>query len=1011
MKSSVFSKWVVITLALFSFTSWGWADQASNLESLIASEELELDDSTTQEETSAVPALNQEETSKAPAPAQKEEKEIKYSIWPYSKKGVRPDETGTLLVTYTTGPKQERMDRIRFLLTDPQGNSAMFPQKDLFNVETVSGSYQISIVNLPPGQYSLQFLIPNADNLFAQVPIREFIVRESEVLRIHQKLEPQFGVIEASVDPESFDRALEELPFDLSISVLDAETKRVVRESLTGHLLADNLPPGEYLVVFGDAPDYTPPEPVRINLKPKAYEGDFIKKYQRKTTELAILSNREDLHWSLFRSGKEVISKQGNFRDVNFPTGQHFSIEPEEIPGYIAQVSPAENFDLKFGESTRISIIYTPEYGYLSLEAPALHEGEVLNLTLKSMSGGPILNIPIRQEGDTLIWKSGGLLTGKYLVEFNLPPNYEPLSPQEITVVKDQMALLSPAFTEKKNLYIRTGHPHAIFTATHLESGKKYEGNGYSHTFRSLTPGTYHVQFSTTTDSLYVAPKDQTITIEPDQDYTLEVVYRQAGKLIVSSNVVDYSVQIRSLDRDDEVYNINIPRSSKSISLPQGAYVMSFNPIAGKRAFRYGDNYPDPVRFRVEADQTERIHGIFEPQKGSLVVTSNIEEAMFTVYDTSEGEKMIVGRFSGKHSVIPLTFVGHYLVEFEKVANYQLPDPISVEVQAEERQVVGGVYLPLHELVTIARGPAIVGDVFGEGGEDERPARTVDLDAFSISAKEVTNQQYAMWLTKALREGKIVYSLGQGIVGQVKDLQGHLLFETLDGDPDSQIRVFEDEGGLVFRALAGKENHPVVEVSWYGANLYCQDNGYLLPTEAQWEKAAGMAVTRPNEPLKKFRYGNGKDHVNTQLANYLDRFDAADPSMMATRPVGFYDGINMLELSPTIVTDIKGDPMLAEKEYGTLNAKSPHGLFDASGNVREWTSDWYSPDYLKNMTAVNPKGPGHGTKKVTKGGAYNSFVYELRVAARQPLFPESTDAYTGFRVVLDKTAKLKKEES
>ena len=170
-----------------------------------------------------------------------------------------------------------------------------------------------------------------------------------------------------------------------------------------------------------------------------------------------------------------------------------------------------------------------------------------------------------------------------------------------------------------------------------------------------------------------------------------------------------------------------------------------------------------------------------------------------------------------------------------------------------------------------------------------------------------------------------------------------------------------------------------------------------------------MAVTRSNEPLKKFRYGNGKDHINTQLANYLDRFDTSDPGMQTTKAVAFYDGINMLELSPSIVTDLKGDATLADREYGTLNAKSPHGLYDASGNVREWTRDWYSPDYLKNMPVVNPKGPGHGTKKVTKGGGYNSFIYELRVAARQSLFPENTDAYTGFRVVLDKQAKIKKE--
>lgn len=87
-------------------------------------------------------------------------------------------------------------------------------------------------------------------------------------------------------------------------------------------------------------------------------------------------------------------------------------------------------------------------------------------------------------------------------------------------------------------------------------------------------------------------------------------------------------------------------------------------------------------------------------------------------------------------------------------------------------------------------------------------------------------------------------------------------------------------------------------------------------------------------------------------------------------------------------------------QYGTNVAKSPYGLYDASGNVREWIADWYDADALKTMADRNPTGPGHGTRKVTKGGCYDSFAYELRVSARRPLPPDTTDAYTGFRVVM-----------
>lgn len=925
----------------------------------------------------------------------------KFSVWPYTKPASKHEATGTLIVSYHTGHYTQRMERIRFLLTDTLGNSTMFPQKELFEKDSETGGVRVTILNLPPGQYSLQFLVPNTDNLFPSIPIREFIIRESEVLRLHQTIEPQFGTIEASVDPESFGKALSELPFDVPISIVEESTNRPLRESLTGHLRVDDLPPGEYLVVFGDIGDYIPPEPIKVNLKPKSYEGEFIRKYMRKTSEFSVFSNREDLSWVLLKEGKEVLSERGNIKIPDFPTGKNFRIQAEQIQGYTADVSPAETFDVDFNSPAKISIIYTPEYGYLSLDAPALKEGETLTIALKSLDGGPILNIPVHQEGDKLVWKSGGILTGRYLVEYSLPESYEPLAPQEITIIKGQQVLLSPDFTERKNLYIRTGHPHAIFTLTHIDSGKTWEGRGYTHTFRSLTPGTYHVKFKTTAESLFVPPPDQTLTINPDQDMTLEVSYRQAGQLIISSNITDYSVHIRALDHEDEIYNINVPRSSKTLSMPEGRYILEFNAIGGKRGIRYGDNRPDPIKFKIFPDQQERIHGIYEPQKGSLVVTSNIDQAIYTVFDISGEDRLVVGRFSGKHSVIPLTFVGQYLIEFGKVANYQIPEKLNVTVHPDERQVVGGVYLPLHELVTIPKGPAIVGDLFGEGGEDERPARTVEIDTFSISVHEVTNEQYSMWLTKALRDKKILYGQEHGIFGTVKDLEGNLLFETVEADPDSQIQVVEAEGGLVFKALPGKELHPVVEVTWYGANAYCKDNGYRLPTEAEWEKAASMAVTRPEEPLKKYRFGCGRDIINVRLSNYLDRFESTQRMEVKTKKVGFFDGINMLETSSLIAGDLEADPSLIDSQYGTLIARSPYGLYDMSGNVREWTSDWYDPDLHKTMPDINPRGPGHGTKKVTKGGSYNSFVYELRSSARIGLSPNSSDAYTGFRVVLD----------
>ena len=81
--------------------------------------------------------------------------------------------------------------------------------------------------------------------------------------------------------------------------------------------------------------------------------------------------------------------------------------------------------------------------------------------------------------------------------------------------------------------------------------------------------------------------------------------------------------------------------------------------------------------------------------------------------------------------------------------------------------------------------------------------------------------------------GKIKYLQAPGLRGQVKDLQGRLLFETRGADSDSQIEAKKNADGVQFMATAGYENYPVIEVSWYGANMYAEDNGYRLPTEAE----------------------------------------------------------------------------------------------------------------------------------------------------------------------------------
>lgn len=156
-----------------------------------------------------------------------------------------------------------------------------------------------------------------------------------------------------------------------------------------------------------------------------------------------------------------------------------------------------------------------------------------------------------------------------------------------------------------------------------------------------------------------------------------------------------------------------------------------------------------------------------------------------------------------------------------------------------------------------------------------------------------------------------------------------------------------------------KEDHPVVNVSWDDAVAYCfwlsEKTGkhYRLPTESEWEFAA-----RGGMKSKGYIY-SGADKPDS---------------------VAWFSGRS------------KGTMPVAQKLPNEL------GLFDMTGNVWEWCSDWYDPGYYAVSPEKDPTGPPQGIFYTLRGGAWDIGARNCRNTYRNPLSPTSRNHNKGFRV-------------
>lgn len=248
----------------------------------------------------------------------------------------------------------------------------------------------------------------------------------------------------------------------------------------------------------------------------------------------------------------------------------------------------------------------------------------------------------------------------------------------------------------------------------------------------------------------------------------------------------------------------------------------------------------------------------------------------------------------------------------------------------------------------------VQGGYFDMGSDDEseatdrKPAHTVKLSTFNISAYEITQAQWA--------------------------------------------EVMENEPGYYCHC----NDCPVTNVSWDEVQTFItklnamKGRHYRLPTEAEWEYAARGGVYQKTE-LKQ--YNNPRGGVNAlfvceenELLRKQDKYKKGKKyaGKNEAQPVAWYAENSKDHVHP-----------VGRKHANEL------GIYDMSGNVEEWVSDWYANSYGSRDTVENPAGPISGKAHVVRGGGWNTTASELVVTNRKGYLPKTKTNALGFRLVED----------
>ncbi len=411
--------------------------------------------------------------------------------------------------------------------------------------------------------------------------------------------------------------------------------------------------------------------------------------------------------------------------------------------------------------------------------------------------------------------------------------------------------------------------------------------------------------------------------------------------------------------------------------LATGSYTLTWDDISGWTS-------PPASTQTLDANTGLVFDGLFEQGSSSLHVNTQ------PLGDSAGWSIAGPGGYAESGSgmaTLALTESGSYTITWDEVAGYMQPGMETITFSGDEVIEFKAGYQELLDLVSITAGNYFQGSLNNEGcrgGDEDRHPVTITRD-FIIKSTEVTNAEYIAMAQWALDRGYATanqYGLNDNLDGSTVEL-----LDLDDGDQE----IFYVDGVLSTNAA----DHPVKEVSWFGAVSYCDwlsmyrgfdrayshvtwqcgsshptlTSGFRLPTEVEWEYACRGGSTNA--------FAN--DVSILFVGNRCTSVDLVDLAWHDQNSEGWSHEVGML------------DP-------------NGWGLYDMHGNVMEWCNDWLDEDYyeyvVRHGAPEDPPGPLAGDERLARGGYFFSPVQDCRNAARHGFLPSNASYDTGFRFVL-----------